>query len=187
MKNSITKNNVSDIFEKYRQKLLVFIKDRVSEEKDAEDILQDVFLRLIQTAETDSIIQISGWLYRVARNQIIDSKRKYREERLFRTDSLQEDSIFIREVTEILIDDKQSPEKEYFRNLVWEELNRALKELPKKQRYAFEQTELNGISFKTLSSESGISVKTLLSQKHYAVKYLRKQLKEIYEELLYNE
>lgn len=97
------------------------------------------------------------------------------------------DDSFLREVTEILVDEDLSPDKEYLRTLVWEELEKALSELPPEQRIVFEQTELQGITFKELSASSGIAVKTLLSRKHYAVKYLRQQLKKVYEALLYDE
>ena len=177
-------NNIADIFNMYRRKLLVFINDRVSREEDAEDILQDVFLRLIQTEETTSVMQISGWLYRVARNCIIDRSRKQQEERIPQVIIQQGDDLFIREITEVLNDENQSPEKEYLRTLVWEELEKALDELPLEQRVIFEQTELNGVTFRELSIENGIPVETLLSRKHYAVKHLRKRLKEIYEDLL---
>lgn len=179
-------NNIADIFKKYRQRLLTFIRDRAPEE-DAEDILQDVFLRFVQTEKVAPVVQISGWLYQVARNNIIDRGRKQKEERIPRASVRQGDDTFVREVTEVLVDEDRSPEKEYLRTLVWEELEKALDELPSEQRYVFEQTELNGMSFKELSAESGVPVETLLSRKHYAVKYLRKQLKEIYDALLYDE
>ena len=86
--------------------------------------------------------------------------------------------------TEVLIDEDQSPEREYLKNLIWEELEAALDELPKEQKYVFEKTELDGVSFKELSRQSNISVKTLLSRKHYAVLYLRKRLREVYEDFL---
>lgn len=181
------KNNVADIFKKYRQKLLAFIRDKVRQEEDAEDILQDVFLRLIQTEKNTSIMQISGWLYQVARNSIIDRNRKQQEEHMPQIAVQRNDDSSLREVTEILVDEDLSPDKEYLRTLVWEELEKALSELPTEQRIVFEQTELQGIIFKELSTSSGIAVKTLLSRKHYAVKYLRQQLKKVYEALLYDE
>ena len=123
------KNNVADIFKKYRQKLLAFIRDKVQKEEDAEDILQDVFLRLIQTEENTSILQISGWLYQVARNSIIDRNRKQQEERMPQIAVQRNADSFLREVTEILVDEDLSPDKEYLRTLVWEELEKALSEL----------------------------------------------------------
>lgn len=95
--------------------------------------------------------------------------------------------IFIRQATDFLIDEEQSPEKEYLKNLVWEELEAALYELPEEQRYAFEQTELNGLTFIELSEICKVPVSTLISRKHYAVTYLRKRLKDIYESLINEE
>lgn len=178
------KNNVADLFDTYRQKLLFFIRDRIADKDEAEDILQDVFLGFIRAEETAPILRASGWLYRAARNRIIDKNRKKQEERL--PVAGQEDA-FVREVTEVLADEDRSPEKEYLRTLVWEELEKALDDLPPEQKYVFEQTELNGLSFKELSADSGVAIETLLSRKHYAVKHLRKQLKEIYEVLLSDE
>lgn len=181
------KNNIAEVFEKYRRKLLAFISDRVPEEEDAKDILQDVFLSLIQTEETTSVMQISGWLYQVARNNIIDRSRKQKEDRIPQSAIRKGEDTFVYEVTEILADENQAPDKEYLKALVWEELAQALDELPSEQRLVFEQTELNGVSFKDLSAQTGVSVKTLLSRKHYAVKHLRKRLKEVYEALLYDD
>lgn len=179
-------NNITEIFNKYRRKLLAFVRDRVPDD-DAEDILQDVFLRFIQTETDSSILQISGWLYQAARNRIIDYYRKQREEELPQEKREQYNESFIRTVSEILNDEEQSSEKEYIRTLVWEELENALEELPDEQRMVFEQTELYGANFKDLSAETGIPVKTLLSRKHYAIKHLRKRLKEIYEAIVYDE
>lgn len=176
-------NNVADIFKAYRHRLLAFIRDRVPP-GEAEDILQDVFLRLVQTEKTTSVIQVSSWLYQVSRNSIIDRSRKHKEERLPQSAIQKDDDIFIRQVTEILVDNEQTPEKEYVKKIVWEELEKALGELPAVQRRVFEQTELDGKTFKALAAESGIPVETLLSRKHYAVKHLRKRLKEVYEALL---
>ena len=181
------KNNVADIFKSYRRKLLAFIRDKVSEEEDAEDILQDVFLRFMQTEENTSILQVSGWLYRVARNSIIDRSRKKQEERMPLKASQQGDEVFLREITEVLIDEDQSPEQEYIRRLVWNELETALGELPAEHREAFEMTELQGMSFKELALHTGTATETLISRKHYAVTHLRKRLKHIYETLLDDE
>lgn len=178
------KNNIADIFGKYRKQLLAFIRDRVPEDEDAEDILQDVFLRLLQTEETTSVLQISGWLYRVARNRIIDRHRKQQEERMPRTVVQQDGSVFMREITDILSDEDRSPDREYVRSLVWEQLEKSLDELPASQKNVFIQTELDGKTFKQLSEESGVRIETLLSRKYYATQHLRRRLKEVYEILL---
>lgn len=181
------KNNVSDLFNRYRRKLFLFIADRVPLQEDAEDILQDVFLRFLQAEETSPVLQASGWLYKVARNCIIDKSRKKQDERMPQIATQDDGDTFVREVTEVLVDEEQSPEKEYLRALVWEQLEDALDELPQEQKYVFEETELKGVSFKELSVQTHLSVETLLSRKHYAVKFLRKRLKSIYEELLSEE
>lgn len=176
-------NNIAELFTTYRRRLLAFIRNRVPED-EAEDIVQDVFLRLIQAEKTTSVAEVSAWLYRVARNSMIDRSRKQREKRMPQTALQRDDEVFTREITEILIEEDQSPEKELVRNLVWVELEKALSELPAEQRWVFERTELDGMSYKALSAETGVAVETLLSRKHYAVKYLRQQLKEVYEALL---
>lgn len=175
------KNNIADLFSKYRQRLTAFIRSKTKEE--AEDIVQDVFLRFIQSEKESPINQVSSWLFQTAKNRIIDNSRKCREERFPTTD----DNSFICQVTEVLIDEEQSPEKDYLRSLVWEELEKALGELPKEQRMVFEETELKGVTFNELVERTGISMNTLISRKHYAVLHLRKRLKNIYEELIFED
>ena len=99
----------------------------------------------------------------------------------------QDGDTFMQQVTDFLIDEEQSPEKEYLKSVVWEELEKALYELPEEQRYVFEQTELNGLTFIELSEMCKTPMNTLISRKHYAVRYLRKRLKNIYESLIYEE
>ncbi|MFA6812953.1 MAG: RNA polymerase sigma factor [Bacteroidaceae bacterium] len=178
------KNNSADIFKSFSRKLYSFIANRVSSVEDAEDILQEVFLRFLQAEETHPVGQVSAWLYKVARSRIIDFRRKRHEESMPQDVSQAEDGAFIKEVTDVLIDEGQSSDKAYLCELVWEELEQALDELPTEQRVVFEQTELDGVSFKELSEKTNIPINTLLSRKHYAIKYLREQLKDIYEDLL---
>lgn len=177
-------NNVAEIFKKYRRQLFSFIRYRTSDD-DAEDILQDVFLRFIQADNVTPINKVSSWLFQAARNKIIDYGRKCKEERMPETAIWQDGDVFIRQMTDILIDEEQTPEKEYLRNVVWEELEKALYELPQEQRFVFEKTELDGLTFNELSEMSKTPVNTLISRKHYAVKFLRKRLKDIYQSLVY--
>lgn len=177
-------NNVTEVFRQYKRQLLCFVKDRISSDDDAEDILQDVFLRFLLAEGEISIVEISGWLYRAARNRIIDYYRKRHEERLPECNDLDWDSAFISQFSRILNDEDQSPEKVCVRNFVWEELELALDELPEEQRFVFEQTELYGMTFRQLSDDLCVPVNTLLSRKYYAMTFLRKRLKEVYEELL---
>ena len=177
--------DISTIFKKYQSQLKGFIAKRVSGKEDREDILQDVFYKLLQTDPVaHPIEQISSWLYSVTRNLIIDRSRKYKEEKLTTPDGEYEEHLLLKEVSEYLFNSDTSPEKDYTRALVWEELDKALAELPEEQRTVFELTELQGFSFKEISASTGIPVNTLISRKRYAVLYLRDNLYELYKELL---
>lgn len=176
--------NVAEIFKRYKRALFRFVRERVSNEEDAEDVLQDVFLRFVLADNDGSVLEVSGWLYRTARNRIIDYYRKRREERLPEYNGDAWEDSFISQFSQVLNEEDQSPGKDCIRNIVWEELEDALAELPEEQRFVFEQTELYGVPFRQLSEQEGISVNTLLSRKHYAVTFLRKRLKEVYEDLL---
>jgi RNA polymerase sigma factor (sigma-70 family) len=185
--NPTGKNNLNDIFITFRKKLLSFIRSRISSEEDAKDLLQDVFLRFLQTEEKITIEQVSAWLYKVTKNRITDYRRKIREEKLPSiTKQTDDQNVFFKEITDILIEKDANPDQQYLRNLIWEEIEQAMDELPEEQRNVFEETEINGKSYKEIASATGISVKTLLSRKHYAVLYLRGRLKEIYESVLYD-
>jgi RNA polymerase sigma factor (sigma-70 family) len=179
------KENVADLVKKYYPPLKSFIRRRVASREDAEDILQDVFYQLIKTVETDPIEQVSGWLYHVARNMIINKGKKKQEEKL-PVHQYDEGGDILNEFSKVLFnDDAPTPETEYLRSLVWQELETALAELPPEQREAFELTELDGLLVKEVAKTIGISVNTLLSRKHYAVKHLRKRLEVLYHEMLY--
>ena len=179
--------NVEKIITEHQTRLKSFIRKRVSNKEDAEDILQDVFYQLIKTVESalNPIEQVSAWLYRVARNTIINKGKKKHEEDLF-VDQQDEDESLLREFSEFLFDDMAAtPETEYLRSLVWQDLETALSELPSEQRAAFELMELDGFSAKEVAESVGVSVNTLLSRKHYAVKHLRKRLEGLYKDILW--
>lgn len=178
---SASANDSAAVFKRYRRQLRAFIVRRVDSAADAEDILQEVFLRFVQADAIHPVGQVAAWLFRVARNRIIDRGRKFREERLLRP---VDDEGLVSEITALLADDSRSPEMEYLRTVVWDELDKALDELPRAQRDVFELTELEGYSFRELSEWTGVPVATLLSRKHYAVKYLRYRLADIYEAFL---
>ncbi len=183
----MSSSNISDNFEKYRYQLLSFIRNRTSGD-DAEDTLQDVFLRFVESDRISPITKVVNWLYLAARNKIIDNSRKKREERMPEVLSEQGNGdMLMQQISELLTSEDYSPEKEQLRNAVWEELEDALADLPDEQRYVFEQTEFEGRSFKDLSRETGLSVSTLISRKHYAVKFLREQLREIYDDLVFGD
>lgn len=183
-KDSLQEKAVLDIYRKYQSPLRGFIAKRIPSRADVEDILQNVFYQLSRIDLVDNpITHISAWLYSVTRNQIIDHSRKHREEEIPYISNTDDENVFIKEVTETLMD-INSPESEFVKSLIWEELETALSELPQEQRDIFELTELEGFSFKEISEITGITVNTLISRKRYAVLHLRKRLSELYEELL---
>lgn len=182
--------DVEEVVTKYSSRLLAFIRKRVPVREDAEDILQDVFYQLVRTVDdaTTQIEQVSAWLYRVARNAIINKGKKKREEEFPVFVNGDDDEIGV-EFSDILFGDSDTPstpETEYLRSLVWEELESALSELPAGQREAFELMEIDGLPAKEIAESTGIPVNTLLSRKHYAVKHLRKRLYELYAEMINN-
>ncbi|MDH6355366.1 RNA polymerase sigma factor (sigma-70 family) [Dysgonomonas sp. PH5-45] len=183
-KNLKHNKEVTEIYQKYNSPLRGFIAKRVPSKEDCEDILQNVFYQLSKTDfETNPIEQISGWLYSVARNQIIDRSRKHKEQELPYVINDNDEAVFLKEITETILD-SDSPETEFLKSLVWKELEVALGELPPEQRSVFELTELEGFSFKEISEATDIGVNTLISRKRYAVLHLRKKLYELYEDLL---
>ncbi|WP_288206062.1 sigma-70 family RNA polymerase sigma factor [uncultured Parabacteroides sp.] len=176
---------VADIFRKYQAQLKGFINKRVSSREDSEDILQNVFYQFMKSdQEENPIEQIAAWLYSVARNQIIDRSRKRREEEMPYLSTNEDDGTFLKELSELMPDEDQSPEMDFIRSTVWKELEHALLELPDEQRTVFELTELEGIPFKEIAESTGIAVNTLISRKRYAVLFLRKRLYNLYEDIL---
>ncbi|MCL3850469.1 sigma-70 family RNA polymerase sigma factor [Parabacteroides sp. GYB001] len=176
---------VADIFRKYQAQLRGFIAKRVSSKEDSEDILQNVFYQFMKNDRVDDPIeQIAAWLYSVARNQIIDRSRKRREEEMPSLSTNEDDGTFLKELSDLMPDEDQSPEMDFIRSTVWEELEHALLELPDEQRTVFELTELEGIPFKEIAESTGIPVNTLISRKRYAVLFLRKRLYNLYEDIL---
>lgn len=177
---------VSDAYNRYNSPLKGFVSKRVKSKADTEDILQNVFYKLSQLDLVENPIEeISGWLYAVARNLIIDRSRKKKEEEFPYTNNNKGELVFIQEVTDMLLE-ANTPETEFIKSVVWEELDLALLDLPEEQRVVFVLTELEGFSFNEVSDMLRINVNTLLSRKRYAVLYLRKRLLEVYEDLILN-
>jgi len=162
-----------------------FIRRRVPDAADAEDILQDVFYELVEANRLLMPIEhVTAWLYRVARNRITDLFRKKKPQR-FSEAAFEDEEGERLPLEELLPSPEAGPEVEFFRNAVLEELEDALSELPREQREAFIAHELEGRSFRELSEESGIGVNTLLSRKRYAVLHLRERLRRFYDEIRY--
>jgi len=182
------KNNLEKLIAEYQPQLKSFIRKRVRNKEDVEDILQDVFYQLVKTTNStmNPIEHVSAWLYRVARNMIINRGIKKHEEELPVYHKDDDDNDIMKDITEILFSHSTtpSPETEYLRSLVWTELNTALAELSPEQREIFELTELEDIPVKEIAKTTGVSVNTLLSRKHYAVLHLRKRMKQLYEDII---
>ena len=175
-------NNITNTIQLMSKRLFGFIKQRVANTEDAEDILQDVFYQF--AGNTEPIEQAGSWLYRVARNKITDS---YRKKKLPLADDVlsgMETDEAMMDWREILLPSDTNPETEYLRNLFWEALRQALDELPPEQSSAFIQNEIEGIPFKDIELQTGVSVATLISRKRYAVLHLRDRLSILKEELL---
>lgn len=178
---------VEQLVKEYRPRLKSFIRRWVPNKEDAEDVLQDVFYQLVKTLDNNAVQigQLSAWLFRVARNTIINMGRKKREEELPALGfGDEEDTVWEEFSVTLFDDDNPTPEAAYLRSLVWQELEAALAELPPEQREVFELTELEGMSVKEIAKATGTPVNTLLSRKHYAVKHLRHRLKELYKDIL---
>jgi RNA polymerase sigma factor (sigma-70 family) len=155
-----------------------FVRRRVSAD-DAEDILQDVYADLVEvTRALAPIDELGAWLYRVARNRIIDRSRKRRPEQFPESPADGE------RWEDMLPSPDGGPDAAYARRIVLDEIALALEELPEEQRAVFIAHEIEGESFKDIAAETGVAVSTLLSRKHYAVRFLRRRLRDIYEEFL---
>jgi len=176
------KLNIPEIVRKYGNSLKGFIRKRVNNVQDAEDITQEVFYQL---SEMDRPIdQMAAWLFTVARNKITDL---YRKKKTVSLPSLSDDNEYeemVAEISELFYDSGNTPENDYLRSLIWEELEKALGELPKEQRQVFEMNELQGVPFNEIAAETGETVSTLISRKHYAVLHLRQRLRVLYNELI---
>ncbi|AYQ35994.1 MULTISPECIES: RNA polymerase sigma factor [Runella] len=167
---------------KYSKQLFGFIRQRVSSDEDAEDILQDVWYQLSSQPEVEAIEQVGSWLYRVARNRIVDTYRKQRPETLEDYGYEDEDGEIV--FKDLLLADDGTPESDYLRELFWQQLMEALDELPENQRQVFVWNELEDETFQEIADRTGENIKTLISRKRYAVQHLRKRLAGLYQDLL---
>ena len=173
---------IVEVIARERSRLGSFIRRRVADPADAEDILQDVFSELVESVRmVRPIEQIGAWLFQVARNRIIDRFRRRREQPAPVPPDLEgEDGLAT--LAELLPSPRAGPEAQYARRLLLEELDAALEELPAGQRDVFVAHELEGKSFRELAAQTGLNVNTLLSRKRYAVRHLRDRLRQIVSE-----
>jgi RNA polymerase sigma factor (sigma-70 family) len=173
---------ISEAISRDEPRLRNFIRRRVTDASEADDILQDVFYELVEAYRMmKPVEQVTAWMFRVARNRIIDLfRRKTREAARMEPESQSDGEA--QSLEELLPSPDAGPDSAYVRKMLLEELEDALEELPEEQREAFVGHELMGYSFKEMAEQTGVGVNTLLSRKHYAVQHLRERLQSIYDE-----
>lgn len=185
--------SLGDIYGRERRKLLGFIRSKISNPEDAEDILQEVYANAIRTLDsTNPVDNLLGWLYRSASNKIIDWYRRKKRKPLSldttQVNSRQAESIetasmerydSVGTLEELIAGSGLDPETKYMRNLVTDSLTECIDQLPPEQREVFIRNTINGETFREISEDTGVSINTLLSRKRYAVHYLRRRLTEI--------
>jgi RNA polymerase sigma factor (sigma-70 family) len=175
---------IAEAMEKDEPRLRNYIRKHVVDLEAAEDILQEVFVELVEAYRlVKPIEQVSGWLFRVAKNRIIDRFRGRRLESLSQAQYGEDDDAAV-SLEDLLPSPDDGPEAVYVRSVLLDEIDEALEEMPPEQRSVFIAHEWEGYSFKELAEETGVSVNTLLSRKRYAVLHLRRRLKSIYEEFV---
>jgi RNA polymerase sigma factor (sigma-70 family) len=174
---------ISEAVEREQARLSNFIRKRVADPGDAEDILQEVFYELVEAYRLmKPVEQVTAWLFRVARNRITDLFRKRQREALRREPDVLTEEGEVFQLEDLLPAPDAGPDAAYARSVLLEELDAALEELPDEQRAVFVAHELMGYSFKEIAAQTGVSVNTLLSRKHYAVQHLRERLQAIYDD-----
>ncbi|MBC7488415.1 MAG: sigma-70 family RNA polymerase sigma factor [Cytophagaceae bacterium] len=180
----IKKDRIEEAVRKDRGKLLNFIKQRVADKDDAEDILQDVFFQLANGYEMiGSLDKVTSWMYAVARNKITDWYRKKKPEPFSRSSfsgSDEDDQLSIGNIIPAL---GNTPEDAMLKSVIWDAIMEALDELPSEQKAVFVWNEFEEKGFKEISEETGVAINTLISRKRYAVLHLRKRLQYLYKEL----
>jgi RNA polymerase sigma factor (sigma-70 family) len=175
-------DRISEAIDRDKTRLRNFIRRRVADPSDAEDVLQEVFYELVETYRLmKPIEQVGAWLFRVARNRITDLFRKRKPESSTNDPVAEEEGEFLT-LEDLLPSRDAGPEAAYARTVLLAELEDALEDLPDEQREVFLAHEIEGRSFKDLAAETGLSVNTLLSRKHYAVIHLRERLRAVYDE-----
>ena len=173
--------SIAQTVKQERKRLGDFVRRRVRNQADAEDILQDVFYQFATSySVTEPIENLTSWLFTVARNKVIDW---YRKRRFVSATTEREGVEAPLNLEEILFDARQNPDEVYARSIVWTQLADALDDLPEEQREVFVMHELQGMSFKEIVELTGEPMNTLLSRKRYAVLFLRERLQELYDEM----
>ena len=174
--------NITSAVRTYSDRLFRFIRGKVPTNADAEDIAQEVWFQFSRVFDTEPIEQVSGWLFRVARNRITDRFRKRKEEHIedFAYENEEGDTFF----QDLLLSDPDTPETETIRSMFWEALFEALAELPENQRDVFVANELDGETLQSIADRTDTNIKTLISRKRYAVQFLRRHLEGFQNELL---
>lgn len=179
-------DDLDDIIRENSSKLHSFVRSRVNNQDDADDIVQDTLYQLVRAVRImdNPIEKISSWIYTVAHNLIINHAKKHREDEWPRLMSSQNRD-YMADLQDIMVaSDYDGPDMQMLRSMVWEELHKALAELPPEQREAVELTEIQGLSVKEASELTGMKVNTFLSRKHYAVVHIRQRMRVLYEELV---
>lgn len=177
---------ISDVVGREQSRLRNFIRRRVPDQRDAEDILQEVFYELVEANRLLMPIEhVTGWLFRVARNRITDLFRKKKPESFSDAAVADgDDDEELMQLEDLLPSPDAGPEALYARGVLLDEIELALEELPDEQREVFVWHEIEGRSFKEMAAETGVGVNTLLARKHYAVLHLRERLRSIYDEFM---
>lgn len=180
----VNASQIEDVVKKERSRLLNFIRQRISSKEEAEDILQDVFYRLIENfAEIETAEKVTAWLFASTRNRIIDSYRKHTPDSFSDIERASGDGDDAISLAEILPDTSALPDGDLIMDDIMEEVEEALDELPEEQKEVFVLHEFEGYSFKEISAMLNVPVNTLLSRKRYAVLYLRNSLHNLYKEI----
>lgn len=179
-------DNLDDIIRQNAPRLSRFVRSRVDNRDDADDIVQDTLYQLVRALSfaDNPIGRVTSWLYTVAHNLIVNHNRRRREVAM-PTIEHDEDDTFMTDLSEIMAaSDVDNPDMLMLRGMVWDELERALASLPPEQREAIVLTEIRGLSTREAASATGVSVATFLSRKHYGVLQIRKRLRSLYDELV---
>jgi len=175
LKDMTQRQKISDVLQKYGARLFNFIRNRVANEQDAEDILQDVWYQLVSLIDTEPVEQVSAWLFRVSLNKIIDKRR--RQKFILLDDLVKEDKKGDIVDPDTFHYEVVTPEVEFEKSRFQESLLQAISKLPEKQRQVFVWNELEGMTLQEIAGKSGTNLKTVISRKRYAIAQLKNRLK----------